>query len=59
MELLKKLYKSRTVWTLVFLLVWNIIPEVKDLLPPGIHNLITVGLTTVATYFKINPSQTY
>ena len=55
-----QLITSRTTWTLVVLLLVNVIPAVKNVFP-NIAWLDTVNtlLVVVAGYFHINPSSVY
>ncbi|MEK9207431.1 MAG: hypothetical protein AAB922_03050 [Patescibacteria group bacterium] len=54
-----KLLKSRTFWTLVFMLVFNVFAAVEGNLNPMFVSIVDAILTTLAAYFKLNPSQKY
>ena len=49
--------KSRTFWTVVVMLVFNLIPQLP--VDQGVKDLVNGILTLLATYFHINPSQNY
>jgi hypothetical protein len=59
MERISQILKSRTFWTVVLLVGINTVPQLQGLIPDQLINVINVALGTVATYFHINPSQTY
>ena len=54
-----QLVTSRTVWTLICLLIINIVPEIKYLFSPDQQIYLNVVLTFAATVFKVFPSQEY
>jgi len=61
-EITKKIdqvVSSRTTWTLIALLVVNVIPEIKYLFDPEQQVYLNVILTMAAVYFKVYPSQEY
>ena len=59
METLKLIAKSRTFWTLAFSFAYNVYNAFAGTFTPEQSLLINALLTTLATYFKISPSQTY
>ena len=59
MKQLLLILKSRTIWTLVFMFVFNGFAAISGQLDPQVVTLINVLLTTLAGYFKLNPSATY
>lgn len=56
---LQKLLSSRTVWTLVFMFVFNGFQSIAGSLPSGVNDIVNLLLTVLAGYFKLNPTQTY
>ena len=59
MTKLQKLFVSRTFWTLVVMVVYNILNVYGGYLSPAISSLINLILGALVSYFKINPSQNY
>lgn len=59
LKVLNKALNSRTVWTLVFMIVLDIVSVYGNLLSPDLLVLINTILATLAGYFKLNPSQKY
>lgn len=53
------IFKSRTFWTLVAGFVYNVWQLLAPSIPPQYSALIDLLFTSVATYFHVNPSQTY
>ena len=51
--------RSRTVWTLVLLVLTNCLPQIRAVLPDPWRDLVTVLLGTLATVFHVFPSQIY
>ena len=52
--------KSRTVWTVVLILLINTVPTLKGLFPNAAWlDTATTVLTILAGYFHVNPSQNY
>jgi hypothetical protein len=49
--------KSRTVWTVIALVLINGIPSVRDLLPEQSIPLVDMILGILAAYFRAVPSQ--
>lgn len=47
--------KSRTVWTVIALVIINGIPSVRDLLPTTWLPYVDVLLGLMASYFRVNP----
>lgn len=58
-EALLQLIKSRTIWTLLFLIAFNVFNETSDLLPEAYATIINVVLATIAGYFRINQKQQF
>lgn len=50
---------SRTVWTIVALIIINGVPAVTHLLPASIVPGVDAVLGLLAMYFKVTPSQPY
>ncbi len=50
--------KSRTVWTIIVLVVINGVPTVKDLLPPEWLPYVDTILGLLAWHFRVNPKAT-
>jgi hypothetical protein len=59
MKQLLLILKSRTVQTLVFMFVFNGFAAISGQLDPQVVTIVNALLTTVAGYFKLNPSQSY
>ena len=51
--------KSRTFWTLVVLFIINGINGIHNQIPPALLTIVDVAMTMLATYFHVNPSQSY
>ena len=51
--------RSRTVWTLVLLILTNCLPQIRAVLPDPWRDLVTVALGALATYLHVNPSMVY
>jgi len=49
--------KSRTIQILTILLAVNVIPEVRQAIPPNVLSVIDAILIALAGYFRINPKQ--
>jgi hypothetical protein len=49
--------KSRTFWTVVVMLVFNLIPHLP--VDQSVKDLVNGILTLLAAYFHVNPSQNY
>ncbi len=56
MDKLLALLKSRTVWTIVVMLITNNIEDVKTLLPAEGMSILNIALAGAAMYFRIHPS---
>lgn len=56
---MQKLLKSRTFWTIVVTFVIGGVQAISEFMPNNLYLLITGLLSTLAIYFKINPSQRY
>lgn len=59
MEALKKILKSRTIWTLLFLIAFNVFNAIVDVIPVLWATIISTVLATIAAYFRINTKQTF
>ena len=57
MSKLALVYNSRTFWTIVVMLVFNLIPQLP--IDQSIKDLVNGVLSLLATYFHVNPSQNY
>lgn len=51
--------KSRTVWTIIALVVVNGVPSVKDLIPVQWLPALDLVLGLLATYFRVKPRQEF
>lgn len=51
--------RSRTFWTVVAIVAVNTLPQVRQYLPQGVSDFMNVALGFAATYFHVNPSQSY
>ena len=49
--------QSRTFWTVVVMMVFNLIPQLP--VDQAVKDLINGVFTLVAAYFHVNPSQNY
>jgi hypothetical protein len=49
--------RSRTFWTVVVMLVFNLIPHLP--VDQSVKDLVNGILTLLAAYFHVNPSQNY
>jgi hypothetical protein len=56
MELIIKSAKSRTVWTIVFIVVTNIVSSLTGVVSPDVLALVNTILGALAVYFRITPS---
>ncbi len=54
-----KALTSRTIWTLVVMVLVAGVPAIKDQIPATIQPIVTLVLGILAGYFKLNPSQSY
>lgn len=59
MEKLVMALKSRTVWTVVLLVITNGLSAFSGNIQPDVLVLINTVLGALAVYFKVSPSQTY
>lgn len=50
---------SRTVGTLVIMILYNVLAVYGNALSPQLSVLVNVVLGAVATYFHVNPAQNY
>jgi uncharacterized membrane protein len=53
------LLKSKTFYTLVLMLAFNLFSVYGSKLSPELNTLVNVVLTALAGYFKVTPSQNY
>jgi len=51
--------KSRTVWTIIVLVLVNGAPSARDLIPPGYFPYLDTLLGLLAIYFRTNPRQRF
>ena len=60
MSKIMQAFRSRTIWTMIVILLINIIPAVRNSFPnTGWLETVNTLLLLVAGYFKINPTQVY
>ncbi len=59
MENITKIAKSRTFWTVVAMFIIGGTNGVMGLIPTGSVIYVQGALSLLATYFHVNPSQTY
>lgn len=59
MNQIKQAITSKTVWTVIALIILNGVPAVTTMLPASIVPIVNLILGFMASYFKVNPSQTY
>ena len=57
--MIRKIFTSRTVWTLIVLFVINGVGAIHDFIPKDLLPFIDGALGILAVYFKVNPSQSY
>lgn len=55
MEKIIKALTSRTVWTVIALVIINGVPSVLNMIPEGYVPVVNLALGFLATYFRINP----
>lgn len=57
------MFKSRTVWTVIVMVVFNALvqawPELKEFVPVPWYDLINAILGGLAVYFRIKPRQEF
>lgn len=58
-DLLNKILKSRTIWTLLFLIVFNAFNSASGLIDQSIFSIINSIMLTVAMYFRIDTKATF
>jgi hypothetical protein len=56
LKLLNKAIRSRTVWTVVFMVVANIVNALAGVVSPEVLTLINTLLGALTVYFRITPS---
>jgi hypothetical protein len=56
MKLIIKSAKSRTVWTVVFMVVANIVNALAGVVSPEVLTLINTILGALTVYFRISPN---
>ncbi len=59
MNQIKQALTSRTVWTVIALIIINGVPAVTGMLPEGSVPFVNALLGFMSMYFKVNPSQFY
>jgi len=59
MQSLSKIFKSRTVWTVLIMFVLGGVQAIEQSFTPELFLFIQGSLTFLAGYFKVNPSQNY
>lgn len=59
LKALKKALYSRTVWTLVFMVVTNVVASLTGVVSEDVLVLVNTVLAALAGYFKLSPSQKY
>jgi len=52
-------FKSRTFYTVLLLVLLNTVPQLKGLVSQQIIDIINTILGILVTYFHVNPSQNY
>lgn len=50
---------SRTFWTIVVIIGLNTLPQVKDILPQSVYDVLNPILGLLAAYFHVKPNQDY
>lgn len=58
-DLFIKTIKSRTVWTIIFMFILGGVQAIEPFMSPELFIFVNAGLSMIATYFKLNPSQKY
>ncbi len=56
---MKKLFTSRTFWTILVMFLIGGIEAVAQFIPDSLETLVLGFLGMLAVYFKLNPSQEY
>lgn len=51
-------FRSRTVWTVVILVIINGLPSVRGMIPAQYIGVIDTLLGLAAAYFRVNPQAT-
>lgn len=51
--------KSRTFWTVVVMFLVGGVNAIIEFIPAGAQTAVMAGLTALAAYFHVNPSQHY
>lgn len=59
MNQITQVLTSRTVWTIIVMVIINGVPAVTGMLPAGIVPFVNIILGVLASYFKVSPSQGY
>lgn len=54
-----KIFQSRTVWTIIGMFVVGGVNAIVPVLSPALQTVVMALLGILATYYKLNPSQTY
>jgi hypothetical protein len=50
---------SRTIWTVILLVLVATIPLAKELIPQPFYDMVLAALGVITGYFHLNPSQNY
>lgn len=53
------IFKSRTFWTIVAMFIIGGLNAIVPVLPAGMQTVLMGILGVAATYFHVNPTQTY
>jgi hypothetical protein len=59
MENIKKIFKSRTILVLVFLIIFNGVQAMTESFDPNTYAIVNSILVTIAGYFRINPQANF
>ena len=59
MEYLGKVFRSRTVWTIVLMFIVGGFQAIEGTLNPQIFMFVQAGLSFLAVHFRMSPSQNY
>lgn len=59
MNSISMLLKSKTFWTLVAIFCFNGFQAIEPSLDPSVQTIVNAVLMLLASYFHINPSQSY
>lgn len=56
---MQKILKSRTTWTIAVMFLVGGIEAIAQFIPDSLETAVLGGLSILAIYFKLNPSQEY